>query len=137
MSAAVDYAWGEPDAEGIALGLKVTSGSGACAYRIAVANRSSEPRAVVLFATLDDKIRTRIVAKTASGEQARPAVMPAAPISSNIRMAIELEPGQVIEREGQPASFGITGDAKVHLVLGGVPGRPEELTSGEVRVTLG
>lgn len=133
----VDYAWGEPDSEGIALGLKVTSANGTCAYRIAVANRSAEPRAVVLFATLDDKIRTRIVARTPSGEQARPAVVPAVPISSNIRIAIELAPGQVVERDGKVASFGVTGDVKLRVVLGGVKARPDELASGEVAVTLG
>jgi len=132
-----DYAWGSPDAEGIALGLKVVSANGSCAYRIAVANRSAEPRAVVLFATLDDKIRTRIVARKQGEEAARPAVVPPIPVSSNIRIAIELAPGQVIERDGKPASFGLTGDAVVHVVLGGVKARPDELRSGEVAVTLG
>jgi hypothetical protein len=131
-----EFVWGEPDAEGIALGLAVTSAKGACAYRVAIANRSSEPRAVVLFATLDNTIRTRIVARTEHGESVLPAVMPATPVSSNIRMSIQLAPGEVVVRDGKPAAFGLFGPAKLHVVMGGVKARPDELTSGQVDVTL-
>lgn len=131
-----EFAWGAPDADGIALGLKIEGANGACRYRIAIANRSAEPRAVVLFATLDNKIRTRIVAKTGEREDARPAIVPPIPISSNIRITIDLAPGQVVEREGKPAMFEVSGEANLQLVLGGVPSRPDELKSGEVAVTL-
>src|SRR5688572_5427406 len=131
-----EYAWGMPDAEGIALGLQVVSADGPCAYHIAIANRSEHPRAVVLFATLDSRIRTRIVARQAGSEDVRPAVLPPVPVTSNIRISIALDPGQVVERPGTPAQFKLTGDAVVHVVLGGVTARPDELRSGEVPVRL-
>jgi hypothetical protein len=127
------YAWGEPDADGIALGLSVTSIK---SYRIAIANRSSEPRAVVVFATLDDKFRTRIIARQADREEAAGAIGPAVPISSNVRIVIELAPGQIVEREGLPAKFKLTGEVTLQAVLGGVQARPELLTSGQVSATL-
>jgi hypothetical protein len=132
-----EFAWGEPDADGIALGLTVQStGSDGCSYRIALANRTEAPRAIVLFATLDDTIRTRLVARQGDAVDARPAVLPAVPVSSNIRIAIELAPGQIIERPGVPAKFALTGDAVVQLVVGGVKARPDELRSGEISVRL-
>jgi hypothetical protein len=131
-----DYTWGEPDSEGIALGLAVESAGRTCRYRVAIANRSQQPRAVVLFATLDNKFRTRIIARSGALEEVRPAIVPAVPVSSNIRIGIELAPGQVVERDGHPATFGLSGDAQLQIVLGGVSARPDELTSGAVPVTL-
>jgi hypothetical protein len=130
-----DYAWGAPDAEGIALGLKVID-SASGAYRIGVANRSSEPRAVVLFATLDDKIRTRIIARQAGREEIDAAIVPSPAPSSNVRIVVEVPPGQVVERDGVRAKFQLTGDVTLQLVLGGVKARPDLLLSGEVPVTL-
>jgi len=133
-----EFAWGAPDPAGVVLGLKLdpTAPSGTCAYRIAVANRSAEPRQVVLFATLDDRIRTRIVARQAGSEDAQAAVVPAVPLTSNIRIVVDLAPGQVIERDGAPARFALSGDAVVQVVLGGVSAHPGELRSGEVPVVL-
>ena len=133
-----EFAWGAPDPAGLTIGLKVDPASpdGTCAYRIAVANRSTEPRQVVLFAVLDDRVRTRIVARQAGAEDARPAIVPSRPITANVRMVVDLAPGQVIERDGTPARFGLAGDAVVHVVMGGVQGHPDELRSGEVPVKL-
>ena len=131
------YAWGAPDDSGVALGLKVDrSVPGACEYRIALANHAPEPRAVVLFAALDDRIRTRIVARQGDAEAQRPAVLPGAAIASNVRMIVELAPGQVLERAGTPADFDLVGEATVQLVMGGVKAQPTELRSGEVFVSL-
>jgi len=133
-----DFAWGPPDPAGVVLGLSIdpSAPAGTCAYRIAVANRSAEPRQVILFATLDDRIRTRIVARQAGSEDARPAILPAVPVTSNIRIVVDLAPGQVIERDGAPARFALSGAAVVQVVMGGVPAHPDELRSGEVPVTL-
>jgi len=132
-----EFAWGAPDPAGVAIGLALQPApAGTCAYRIAVANRSAEPRQVVLFATLDDKIRTRIIARQDGGEHALPAIVPAVPLTSNIRIVVELAPGQVIEREGEPARFKLSGDAVIQVVMGGVPAYPAELRSGEVPVKL-
>jgi hypothetical protein len=131
-----DFAWGTPDHEGIALGLKVTSAAGKVVYRIGVANRSSEPRAVVLFATLDDKIRTRIIARQAGREEVDAAIVPAAPISSNVRIVVEVPPGQVVERDGASPQFKLTGDVVLQVVLGGVKAKPDLLKSGEVSAKL-
>jgi len=131
-----DYAWGAPDGEGIALGLKVIDAQ-AGAYRIAVANRSPEPRAVVLFATLDDKIRTRLIARQAGVEEVDAAIVPSPAPSSNVRIVIELPPGQVVERDGVKPSFRLTGDVTLQAVIGGVKGKPELLLSGEVQTKLG
>src|SRR5262245_39252109 len=98
-----DYAWGAPDLDGIALGLRVTNSGGRLAYRIALANRSSEPRAVVVFAVLDDRIRARIIARHDGREESSGAILPRLPISSNVRMIVELAPGQIVEHEGAPA----------------------------------
>jgi hypothetical protein len=130
-----DYSWGSPDAEGIALGLKVIDGARG-AYRIAVANRSSEPRAVVLFATLDDKIRTRIIARQSGREEVDAAVVPSPAPSSNVRIVVEVPPGHVIERDGVPTQFQLTGDVTLQVVLGGVKARPDLLVSGEVPAKL-
>jgi hypothetical protein len=134
----LEFAWGAPDPAGIAIGLALEpmAAAGTCAYRIAVANRSGEPRQVVLFATLDNKIRTRVVARQDGREDALPAIVPAVPLSSNVRLVIDLAPGQVIERAGKPARFKLSGPAVVHVVMGGVPGYPDELRSGEVPVSL-
>ena len=130
-----DYAWGAQDAEGIALGLKVIDAS-AGAYRIAVANRSPEPRAVVLFATLDDKIRTRIIARQAGTEEVDAAIVPSPAPSSNVRIVIELPPGQIAERDGVKPSFKLTGDVTLQVVVGGVKAKPDLLLSGEVPAKL-
>jgi hypothetical protein len=132
------FAWGAPGPAGIALGLRLDPRSppGTCAYRIAVANRSGEPKQVVLFATLDNKIRTRIIARQNGSEEVRGAVVPAVPLTSNIRIVVDLAPGQVIERTGAPAQFELSGAAVVHVVMGGVRAHPDELKSGEVPVTL-
>ncbi len=135
MSTNDDYAWGAPDADGIALGLKLID-SAKRAYRIAVANRSSEPRAVVLFATLDDKIRTRIIARQAGHEEVDAAIVPSPAPSSNVRIVVEVPPGQVVERDGVPATFKLTGDVTLQVVLGGVKAKPDLLLSGEVPATL-
>jgi hypothetical protein len=131
-----DYAWGTPDAEGIALGLKVIDAS-AGAYRIAVANRSPEPRAVVLFATLDDKIRTRIIARQSGTEEIDAAIVPQPAPSSNVRIVLEIPPGQIAERDGVKPRFNLTGDVTLQVVLGGVKGKPNLLLSGEVTARLG
>ena len=132
-----DFAWGHTNAEGIALGVafeRVTSSG--CEYRIAIGNRSNEPRAVVLFATLDNTFRTRIVARQGDNVVARPAVRPPVLTTSNVRLVVEVAPREVLVRAGAPASFGLEGAASLHVVLGGVPGQPVELTSGEVDVSL-
>jgi hypothetical protein len=138
MARSDGFAWGAPGPAGVVLGLRVdpSAPAGTCAYRIAVANRSTEPRQVVLFATLDDKIRTRIVARQAGSEDAQAAIVPAVPLTSNIRIVVDLAPGQVVERDGKPARFAMSGDAVVQVVMGGVPGHPDELWSGEVPVVL-
>jgi hypothetical protein len=138
MASTDEFAWGTPDPAGVAIGLKIDprAPAGTCAYRIAVANRSAEPRQVVLFATLDDKIRTRIVARQAGTEDARGAIVPAVPLTSNVRIVVDLAPGQVIERDGAPARFALSGDAVVQVVMGGVRAHPDELRSGEVPVVL-
>jgi hypothetical protein len=128
-----DFAWGQPDADGIALGLKVIDGA---RYRVGIANRSSEPRAVVLFATLDDKIRTRIIARQAGREEVDAAIVPSPAPTSNVRIVVEVPPGQVVERDGVPAKFKLSGDVTLQLVLGGVKGKPDLLLSGEVPATL-
>jgi len=126
-----DYAWGQPDADGIALGLQVADAARG-AYRIAVANRSPEPRTVVLFARGDDKIRTRIIARQAGTEEVAAAI--ATP--SDERIVIELPPGQVAERDGASPSFSLSGDVTLQLVLGGVEEKPDLLLSGEVSARL-
>ena len=133
-----DFAWGPADPAGVVLGLKIDphAPAGTCEYRIAVANRSGEPRQVVLFATLDDRIRTRIVARQGGSEEAQGAVVPAVPLTSNVRIVVDLAPGQVIERDGAPAHFTLAGDAVVQVVMGGVSAHPAELKSGEVPVVL-
>lgn len=133
-----DFAWGPVDPAGVALGLRIDphAPAGTCAFRIAVANRSAEPRQVVLFATLDDRIRTRIVAKQGGSEEIQGAVVPAVPVTSNVRIVVDLAPGQVVERDGTPARFSLSGDATVHVVMGGVRAHPAELKSGEVPVVL-
>jgi len=129
------FAWGAADGDGIALGLDVDASTG-LHYRIAVANRSTEPRRVVLFAALDNTYRTRIVARQGDTMVARPAVKPAVAVANNIRIVVELAPGEVLVRDGAPASFGLTGEAALHLVVGGTPAHADELTSGEVVVSL-
>lgn len=133
-----EFAWGAPDADGVAIGIAIAGEAPAdrCVYRIAVANQSAEPRQVVLFATLDDRIRTRIVARQGDGEEVRPAVMPGAAVSANVRIVVDLAPGQIVERDATPARFAIAGDAVVQVVLGGVPAHPAELRSAEVPVRL-
>ena len=131
------FAWGDANADGIALGLAVerVTPSG-CEYQVALVNRSSEPRAVVLFATLDNTYRTRIVARQGGNTVTRPAVKPPAAVTRNLRLVVELAPGEVNVRPGAPASFDLDGAASLQLVLGGIPGQPAELTSGEVEVSL-
>jgi hypothetical protein len=130
-----DFAWGAADAEGIALGLKVID-SARGSYRIAVANRSAEPRAVVLFATLDDKIRTRIIARQAGKEEVDAAIVPQAAVSSNVRIVVEVQPGTVVERDAAKPKFKLTGDVTLQVVLGGVKAKPDLLLSGEVSAKL-
>jgi hypothetical protein len=126
-------AWGVADPEGFALGLRVAAGGD---YTVAFANRSDQPRQLVVFATLDGKIRTRLVARQGEAVEARPAILPARPVTANIRIVVELAPGQVVERPGAPMQFSLRGDAVLQAVLGGVPGHPAELWSGEVHITL-
>jgi hypothetical protein len=130
-----DFAWGAADAEGIALGLKVIDSANG-AYRIAVANRSPEPRAVVLFATLDDKIRTRIIARQGGKEEVDAAIVPQAALSSNVRIVVDVQPGKVVERDAVRPKFKLTGDVTLQVVLGGVKGKPDLLLSGEVPAKL-
>ncbi|MEO8703533.1 MAG: hypothetical protein ABI867_26025 [Kofleriaceae bacterium] len=135
MTPTEDSAWGTPDAHGISFGLKVMAAN-PLSYRVSIANRSPVRREVTLFATLDGKIRTRLVAKQAGVEQERPAIMPPRPVTSNYAIKIELAPGEIIVREGQPVRFELSGEIMMHLVHGGVPAHPAEITSGEVAVTL-
>jgi hypothetical protein len=128
-------AWGTPDERGISIGLRISTAN-PLAYRVAIANRSPKQREVILFATLDGKIRTRLVAKQGDVVETRPAIMPPRPVTSNYSIAITLEPGEVIEREGQPVRFELGGEATLSLVHGGVPAHPAEITSGEIAVTL-
>jgi hypothetical protein len=129
-------AWGTPDAQGIAVGLDVAPGTSPLAYKVSIANRSTEKRQVVLFATLDGKIRTRIVARQGGKEETRPAIMPARPVTSNYAIQIELAPGQVVTQDGSPATFELKGNATVRVVHGGVPNHPAEVASGEVTLEL-
>jgi len=133
MSAVV---WGSPDARGIALGLEVTGTQAPVAYRIAFANHSATSQKLVLFATLDGRIRTRLVARQGTAEEVRPAIMPAVPISTRYAIEVELAPGETIVRDGVPASFDLVGDAIVFAVHGGVPALPAEIKSGEIAVQL-
>ena len=134
-----DFAWGSADAGGVVLGLKIDphAPAGTCAYRIAVANRSAEPRQVVLFATLDDKIRTRIIARQAGTEEVSAAIMPQPAPSANVRIVLEIPPGQIVERDGVKPKFKLAGEVTLQVVLGGVKGKPDLLLSGEVPATLG
>lgn len=131
-----ELTFGEPDARGIAIGLAVTGTRGALAYQVAFANRSDHAQKVVLFATLDGRIRTRIVARQSGAEETRPAIMPAVPVTSRYAIEVELAPGQVLVRDGVPASFDLVGDAVVYAVHGGVAALPSEIKSGEIAVTL-
>ena len=114
----------------------MTGTHGPLAYQIAFANRSDHAQKVVLFATLDDKIRTRIIARQSGREEIDAAIVPSPAPSSNVRIVVEVPPGQVVERDGVPASFQLTGDVTLQLVLGGVKAKPDLLLSGEVAVTL-
>jgi len=125
------FVWGAENPGGVALGLAVDRATAArCEYRVALVNRSTEPRAIVVFATLDNTFRTRIIARQGAVEVARPAIEPAVPVTTNVRMVVEIPAGEMIVRSGSPASFGLTGAVALHVVLGG------ELASGEVSVSL-
>lgn len=129
-------AWGPPDATGIAVGLGVISAHGKLVYQVGFANRSTEKRHVTLFATLDGRIRTRLVAVQGTTIETRPAIMPAQPITAKYSIDVDLAPGEVVVRDGTPARFELTGAAQIHVAYGGVSAHPIEIHSGDVAVDL-
>lgn len=139
--AALGFAWGEPDASGVAVGLRVPEDQrphtpGVLRYQIGVRNLGDVPRRVVLMATLDGRVRSRVRVRQGDATIERPAVMPAAPVSARYELAVELAPGELALRDGEPAAVGLHGEATVQYVLGGVAAAPVEIVSGTLAAVL-
>ncbi len=137
------YAWGQVVCDGIALGLRVEGQKvppgGPISYWLAVANRSTQEKKIVLFYTLDDRYRTRLTITPSDPTLAtfEPAVE-APGVSSPYRIAVTLAAGEVHEREGIPARLkpALRGKLKLQFEYGGNKAMPCGVKSGIVFIEI-
>ncbi len=119
------FSWGAEGCGGVAVGLALgvhrVEGGQPVPYRIAIANRSQEPKGVVLCNGTDLTYRTRISIAHAGVAETRPAVNFPRPTTSNVEIVVSLAPGEVHQREGFPLMAGTAwpGRRMLQIVYGG------------------
>ena len=135
------YAMGSEACDGLSIGLKPKStrlkAGGKLEYALAIANRGSEARQLVLFNDTEGTFRTRLVIE-ASGKQ--PAVVglvvPPAPTQGGFKIAIDVPPGQAHFSDGVvtlPAGY--KGQLTLIPVLGGTSAMTCEVRGKPVKVS--
>lgn len=117
------YSWGQKGCDGIYMGIRLTAksikSSEELSYGLAFSNRSSNPKTLVLFFSLDDTFRTRLVILGSEPGQKiiKPAVRPPIPTGAPFKIEVTLQPGETIEKPGSPLRIDprLTGSVSVFV----------------------
>ena len=102
------FSWGQVTCDGIAVGLKLDRESvqvgEEISYTLAFSNRSQTSKTLVLFFSLDERFRTRLVFVGSDPNQKiiKAAVRPPIPTGAPFKVEVTLQPGETIEKPGSP-----------------------------------
>lgn len=134
------FSMGKEASEGLCLGLKLgaarVKAGGKLSYSLAIANRGSKARTLVLFRDTEGTYRTRLLISAAGKKPvARGLVVPQAMTSSGFTISIELEPKVAHFSDGWvklPAN--LRGELTLIPVWGGTEAVADEVRGAPVTV---